>query len=305
LLLVDWRWSACFDSLSGGEMATAAPIREESTYLEHFFNAKDGIRLFFRCWQVPAPKGEVALVHGFAEHCGRYDQLAERLMAAGYSVAAMDYRGHGQSGGRRAHIDRFEEYLGDVENFLDEMVRVGLTRPPLLLGHSQGGLIAARFGELNGTRLQAVILSSPFLGLAVRVPVAKAMMGRVVSRWLPTFSMPSGLDPAWISHDEEKVRAYASDPLVSHHVTARWFTEIAQAQEQALAEAGRLDLPLLVLAAGDDRVVSLETTERFFAAAASSRKQMKIYPNQYHEIFNEVEREQTFGDLINWIDALV
>ncbi|HOX43371.1 MAG TPA: lysophospholipase [Myxococcota bacterium] len=271
---------------------------------EHFFHAEDGLRLFFRSWSVPEPRGLVALLHGYAEHCGRYDHVAARLNEAGWSVAAVDYRGHGQSGGKRAHIEAFEEYLGDLDAFLGEARRAGFEGKPVLLGHSQGGLIAARYAELHPEGLRALALSSPFMDLAMQIPAVKAMAGRVMSRVWPSFSMPSGLDPSWVSHDQAAVARYAADPLVSHNTTARWFTEVTRAQAETLAEAGRLALPLLVQQAGDDRLALVEATRRLFGGAGSQDKRLEVYEGYYHEIFNEVGKDRVFADLTGWLDRL-
>jgi len=281
-------------------MGAAAGVELE----EHFFNAEDGLRLFFRRWSVAEPRGLVVLLHGFAEHCGRYEHVAAALNAAGYSAAALDFRGHGQSGGKRAHIDAFSEYLGDVTALLGEVRHAGFEGPPVLLGHSQGGLIAARYAELYPDRLSALALSSPFLGLAMKVPAVKAAAGRMMSRLWPSFSMPNGLDPAWVSHDPAVVERYAADPLVSHIVTARWFTEVAQAQADTLADAGRLSLPLLVQQAGEDRLTAVDATRAFFAAAGSPQKRLEVYAGYYHEIFNEVDRDRVLGELTGWLAGL-
>lgn len=275
----------------------------KSEYREHFFDAEDGLRLFFRRWFVPEPKGLVAVVHGFAEHAGRYQHLAADLCRAGWSVAAFDCRGHGQSGGRRAHVDRFDAYLEDLHAFLDEVARQGFDARPVLLGHSQGGLIGSRFAELYPERIRGVVLSSPFLGMAVKVPAVKALAGKALSGILPTLSLKSGVDPAWLSHDHEVVAQYAADPLVSNIATARWFTEILSAQQAALEDAARLHLPLLVLQAGDDRLADVNATRTFYEAAGSQDKSYEQYEGYYHEVFNEVGRERPVADVCKWLDA--
>jgi alpha-beta hydrolase superfamily lysophospholipase len=267
---------------------------------EFFFDARDGVRLFFRRFDASAPRGLVAIVHGFAEHSGRYLDLARRLNQANFSAAAFDYRGHGQSGGRRAHIDSFEEYLNDARSFLDQCRRMGFERP-VLLGHSLGGLIAARLAQGEGEGLSALVLSSPFLGLAMKVPAVKRAVGNWVSRWIPTLSMSTGLDPAWLSHDREVVERYASDPLVSKVCSARWFTETTAAQEQAQADAGRLALPLFIQAAGDDRLSDLAATRAFFERCAGADKTLKVYDGLFHEIYNETERDRVVSDLTAWL----
>lgn len=272
-------------------------------YQELFFDAEDGLRLFFRRWFVPGPKGLVAVVHGFAEHSGRYQQLAEDLCQAGWSVAAFDCRGHGQSGGRRAHIDRFDAYLHDLFHFLDEIGQHGFEGRPVLLGHSQGGLIAARFVELHAERVSGLVLSSPFLGLAVKVPAIKAWAGKALSGVMPTLALKSGVDPAWLSHDQEVVARYAADPLVSNIATARWFTEVTAAQQATLEDAGRVRLPLLVLQAGDDRLAAVGATRSFFERAGSQDKFFEQYEGFYHEVFNEVGRERPVTELCDWLDT--
>jgi alpha-beta hydrolase superfamily lysophospholipase len=78
---------------------------------EGFFSARDGVRLFWHTERAAAPAGHVAVVHGYAEHLGRYVEITRALTAAGYTVHLIDCRGHGQSGGKRAHVDAFKEYL--------------------------------------------------------------------------------------------------------------------------------------------------------------------------------------------------
>lgn len=271
-------------------------------YQEHFFNAPDGIRLFFRRWFVNEPKGLVALVHGFAEHSGRYKALANEISRAGWSVAAFDYRGHGQSGGRRAHIDSFTGYLDDLESFLAEIAKQGYDDNPFLLGHSLGGLIAARFCERGANNLKGLVLSSPFLDMAFKVPPVKALGGKLLSGVLPTLSLKTGLDPSVLSHDQEVCERYAADPLVSDVASARWFTEILQAQADAFRNVTEIKLPLLVLQAGEDRLASAEATRHFFEAAQSTDKNFQLYEDYFHEIFNEVGRDKVIADLLAWLE---
>ncbi len=270
-------------------------------YQEHFFNAPDGIRLFFRRWFVDNPKGLLALVHGFAEHSGRYKALADEICKTGWSVAAFDYRGHGQSGGRRAHIDSFKGYLDDLESFLSEIAKAGYGEKPVLLGHSLGGLIAARYCERNADSLSGMVLSSPFFDMAFKVPALKAVAGKLLSGILPTLSLKTGLDPSILSHDQEVCEHYAADPLVSDIASARWFTEVLQAQADSFREVTHIKLPLLVMQAGDDRLASSEATRHFFEAAQSEDKNFLLYEDYFHEIFNEVGRARVVADLIAWL----
>lgn len=273
-------------------------------YKEHFFDSRDGLRLFYRQWSVPKPRGLVALVHGLAEHSGRYQELAKVLNKVGCTVAAVDYRGHGQAGGKRAHIDYFSDYLNDIRAFLEEIRRQGYNEKPVLLGHGQGGLICARFAELEGARLGGLVLSSPFFGMAAKVPVVRVVATTLFSWMLPSLAMPMrhSFDHNFLSHDRNVIERYVSDPLVGAAFTVSWFVGILNAQRIALSEAGRVSGPLLVLQAGEDRLSSLYATRVFFAAARAQNKQIKVYDNYYHDIFNEIGRERVFKDLTTWLE---
>jgi alpha-beta hydrolase superfamily lysophospholipase len=246
-------------------------------YQEYFFDAGDGLRLFFRRWFVPQPKGLVAMLHGFAEHSGRYGHVADFLCEQGWSVATFDCRGHGQSGGRRAHIDHFQDYLDDTRVFLDEIKKAGYPKLPVLLGHSQGGLIAARYVQMLPDSVAGLVLSSPYLELVMKVPAVKAAAGKLVSKIFPTLAMKTGLDPSILSHDRDVVEKYAADPLVSNIATARWFTEVQEAQAISVQQAGGITCPLLMLLAGDDRLVSAPVSKNLFSAAGSADKTLHEY----------------------------
>jgi len=267
---------------------------------EGFFTARDGLRLFSRIWPAERGRGTLLLVHGFAEHSGRYARLAEDLNQAGYCLATFDLRGHGRSEGRRAHVDSFDDYLGDCRAFIEQLGDE-CPRPHWLLGHSMGGLIAARYRQRHGGEFVGLVLSSPFLGFAIKVPAIKALAGRALSSLWPTLAMKTGLDPTVLSHDRQVVEEYRNDPLVSDIATARWFTEVIQAQQEARKQAGSLAGPLLVLQAGDDRLSSLQTTQAFFDAYGGVDKQIQVYDGFLHEVFNENERQRPLEDLLSWL----
>ena len=273
-------------------------------YEEHFFNSQDGLRLFYRQWSVPRSRGLVAVVHGLAEHSGRYQELARALNDGGWAVAAVDYRGHGQAGGKRAHIDHFSDYLNDIRAFLGEIRRQGYNGKPVLLGHGQGGLICARLAEIEGERLGGLVLSSPFFGMAAKLTPVKMVAANLFSRMLPslTLSIKNSFDHNYLSHDRNVVERYVSDPLVGSVATVGWFAGILSAQQVALTEAGWVPGPLLVLQAGDDRLSSLYATRSFFESASTQNKQLKIYDRYYHDVFNEVGRERVIADLTNWLE---
>ena len=155
---------------------------------EGFFSARDGIRLFWHSERVSNPVGHVALVHGYAEHQGRHLEITRALTKAGYTVHLLDCRGHGQSGGKRAHVDRFDEYLSDLEVFLGRAKEQTQGAPLFLLSHSHGALIAARYLLDHPDAVRGVVLSSPYFRRKLFVPPLKIMAGKLIGRLLPSFA---------------------------------------------------------------------------------------------------------------------
>ncbi|MBC7220048.1 lysophospholipase [Candidatus Bipolaricaulota bacterium] len=262
----------------------------------------DGLCLFVRTWPI-ARKGWVGIVHGYGEHSGRYDAFARWLNGQGWAVAACDLRGHGRSPGRRGHIHRFADYLHDVAALHGLLRERAAGRPPFLLGHSLGGLIATRYVQEGAEGLAGLILSAPFLGAELAIPRWKAVFSRLLSRGWPSFSSSSGLVGAMVSHDPEVVAEYERDPFMHNRVTARWFTEVVAAQRAALAAAPELSLPLLILHGGADPIASISATRRFFSAAGSPDKTLKVYGDLLHEVLNELGKERIWEDIASWLES--
>lgn len=233
------------------------------------------------------------VTHGFGEHSGRYAEVVAALTERGLLVATYDLRGHGRSGGERGHVLAFEDYVRDATALLDELradAQFGRIERPALFGHSLGGLISTHLALSAQERFSGLALTSPFFGLALEVPAVKLALGRGMSRWFPRFSQPTGLSGAHVTHDAEIARAYDTDPLGVKRCSARWFTETTRAQEEALARASELRLPVFVMAAGDDRVAALAATRRVFERVASPNKELRVLDGLYHEVLNEVDR---------------
>ncbi|MBI5878278.1 MAG: alpha/beta hydrolase [Chloroflexi bacterium] len=264
-------------------------------------------QLYWRAWRPESPRALVVMMHGFAEHIGRYAHVAEFLTARGYAFYGLDHIGHGQSHGQRGHVHDFGDYLKDLHAFskLAQSKEPGL--PAFLLGHSQGGLMALAYGLTGPSDLRGIIASGAALRLSMPVPAWQLHASRILSRVAPTFSMPSGINSDHLTHDPEVIARYAKggDPLVFHVASARWAMEFFRAQAETLAGAARFTAPLLMLHGGDDRIASIDAAREFFAAAASRDKTMHVYDGFYHEIFNEIGKEQVLADVAAWLDARV
>ncbi len=265
------------------------------------FRGARGWKLAGYFWKGEGGKRTLALVHGYGEHAGRYEEFACWLVENGANVAAFDLRGHGKSPGKRGHIAAFDEYLEDLQSFLTVLRQWFPDTVLFLLGHSLGGLIVARYLERYSGSAVGAVLISPAMEFAVSVPLWKRALAHVASCLHPSFSLPSGIAPEALSHDPEVVEAYRRDPLVHRVATARWFVETLRAQREALREAHRIAVPVLVVYGTADRIISPEAVVRFFEASGSPQKEIFSCGGFYHEPLNEVGREEVWARVLRWI----
>ncbi|KVG62726.1 alpha/beta hydrolase [Burkholderia pseudomultivorans] len=269
----------------------------------------DGLELASYRWPADdgasAPRATVALVHGLAEHAGRYAALAARLNAAGIAVLAVDLRGHGQSPGKRAWVERFDGYLDDADALVAEAARDNT--PLFLMGHSMGGAIAALYAieraPARGRAFAGLVLSSPALAPGRDVPRWMLALSRFISRVWPTFPAIR-IDAALLSRDPAVVAANRADPLVHHGaVPARTGAEILDAM--ARIERGRdtLRVPVLVYHGTEDKLTEPDGSRAFGAGVGSPDRTLTLYEGGFHETMNDLERDRVIDALIAWLHA--
>lgn len=236
------------------------------------------------------------IVPGLAEHLGRYDHVVEALNGAGFAATVLELRGHGESGGKRGHVDRWTQYLDDVK-----AAAATIDGPITLIGHSMGGLVALD-ALINGldNGVEALVLSDPNVAVAVDAPAIKVMGAKLLSRILPGLSLDNELDAALISRDTKVVDAYKADPLVYSTITPRWFTEMLKSQERVIAHATQYSVPLLMLLGEGDAICDWRASEALARNWGGEAKTIR-YPEMYHEIFNELEKDRVISDMLAWL----
>jgi alpha-beta hydrolase superfamily lysophospholipase len=270
--------------------------------IESYFTGAGGVRLFAREWRPDGePRAGVVIVHGYAEHSGRYAHVGDALTAAGYAVSAFDLRGHGLSDGARATVGSFVAYLADLRVFLDRTSASAPGRPLFLLGHSMGGTIVALICCVSPPPVEGVLLSGAGMindapSFVRRTIVA---LGRLAPG-LPTVRLAS----SDVSRDAAVVRAYDEDPLVYR---GRIRAGMASAMFRAIRriEEGMSDvtLPLLIMHGTADALVSPDSSRALYERAPSSDRTLRLYDGLYHEIMNEPERDEVLADVVAWLDA--
>ncbi|MSQ84524.1 MAG: alpha/beta hydrolase [Myxococcales bacterium] len=279
-------------------IATLFPASESG-----HFATSDSLHLQYRLHRPPQPTFGVVVVHGFAEHGNRYGNVLDALVPLGAAVMTFDMRGHGQSGGRRVFVNKFSEYVDDLQQVL-ALAATKLPQPLFVVGHSMGGLVALLAARSAKVTVAGWVVSNPALANRVKVPAWKEVLAKIASSIVPGLAIPSGIPPTDVSQDQDEVREYDGDPLNNKNATARWYTEFVAAQTELMASPELLrGLPLLVQLSDGDRIIDAEVTRGFFAKIGGDAAQLAEYPGLYHEIYNEkaVARHQVLADLGDWL----
>jgi alpha-beta hydrolase superfamily lysophospholipase len=266
-------------------------------------STRDGLQLHLQHWPGTAARS-VLIVHGLGEHIGRYSHVAAQLNSWGWQVFGYDQRGHGRSEGPRGGLRADDDLLHDLAAVIDA-VRAAMPGPLVLLGHSMGGLVAARFvagGAAWARPVDALVLSSPALDPGMSIPQKLLLAG--LGRLAPNLAVGNGLKPEWISHDTQVVRNYVADPLVHDRVTPRLARFIVDGGEAVAERAADWNAPTLLLYAGSDRCVAPAGSAGFAAAAPQAVVAAHEFRPLFHEIFNEPEQAEVFGVLHDWLDTL-
>lgn len=267
----------------------------------------DGLQLHTRHWPATTTaRGQLLIVHGLGEHIERYAHVAAALNAAGWDVYGWDHRGHGKSQGRKGDIPSHDAMLHDTARVIDAVRRPGARF--VLLGHSMGGAVAARFAA-EALQNQPAAWSRPLDGLVLSSPALDAGLSggqklalALAENLAPGLAVSNGLKPDWISRDPGVVTAYANDPLVHDRITARTTRFIVDAGERVIADAPRWQQRTLLMWAGADRCVAPRGSEAFAAAAPANVVATKPWPGLFHEIFNEPEKADVLAVLVAWLN---
>ena len=266
---------------------------------------QDGTRLHVVDYYPASPAARsVVILHGLGEHAGRYRHVAAFFTARGYAVRTYDHRGHGRSDGRRGDVPGDDTLLDDAQAVMaDWLAQPGTpSSAPLLLGHSMGGLFAARFATAARVALSGLVLSSPALALPLNA--AQKLLLATLTALAPGLAVSNGLKLRYLSHDAAVIDAYKADPLVHGKISARLLNAMLAAIAGAQQQAGSLAIPVLLLVSGQDQLVDAQGSRDFHARLNPSQSRLIEYPSLYHELFNEIDASKVFGDLDTWLNSL-
>lgn len=268
--------------------------------------AVDGLSLHARHWSRPDSRGVVVVAHGFGEHGGWYEHVAEAVgRAAGVDFVVPDLRGHGLSEGKRGVVGHYDDLTADLASAFDWAGRERPGLPRFVLGHSNGGQVALRAGldpEL-GPRIAGMIVSNPSIELAVRVPGYKLKLGRFLLRHAPRLTLPAGLRVENLTRDPAMQKRRRNDRLDHSRISAPLFFGMIEGGRMISERASEFTLPLLMILGGSDPIIDPSASRDVFDRFGSADKTLMLYPGMLHEPFNELGREQVLADVSAWLDT--
>jgi len=287
-------------------MTSIEALKEGINHQQGFFDGIRGAKTYHQCWlPKEEPKAVLFVVHGLAEHSGRYLHIVNYFVPLGYAVYTLDHFGHGRSEGTRNFVEQFEDYTGPLKTFFDTVRESQPNIPIFLVGHSMGGLIGARYLMDHQSDFAGAILSGP----AIRIPNHPSefliAIINIVSILLPKFGVRQ-LESDVDCSDPSVTAARAVDPLsYQGKVTARLGAEINRASLYVQEKAQQITLPLLFVQGGADATVDPAGTQLLYDTVGSNDKTFKVYEGYYHEVFNEPEprRNLVFNDIQVWLEA--
>ena len=278
---------------------------------EGYFTGTRGYQVYYQAWLPEGEmRGSVQVVHGFAEHSGRYLNVVNKLVPAGFAVFADDHCGHGKTEGTRLYVKKWEDFYEDERLFratIEEKYPEVAKKPRFLLGHSMGSLISYHYVLNYPEDFKALVLSGFGTENGAEVSGFLKAISKLVSKIAPKLKIDPKLGSDFISRDPEVVKAYENDPLVViGSITTRLGAEMMKAQDKVvdLAPAFPNGLPLLIqCGSADTAMVGHENFDGMFKNVKDYTK--KIYDGLYHEVYNELEadREVVLNDLLSFLQA--
>jgi acylglycerol lipase len=273
-------------------------------HAEGSFKTKTGANIYYQHWQPESnPKAILLIVHGLAEHCGRYMNIVNHFVPLGYAVYGLDHVGHGKSEGTRVYVDKLADYTEPLKTYFDMLRGWHPGKPVFILGHSMGGLIAAVYLLDHQDEFKGAIISAPAVKISDSISPVTLLMGKLLSNITPKAGLLA-LDTGAVSSDPQVVSAYINDPLVyTGKTTARLAAEMLGGMQRVTAEVASLHIPMILVQGSADKLVDPDGARMLYDKASSMDKTLKIYTGFYHEVFNEPGRAQVLKDVEDWLAA--
>jgi acylglycerol lipase len=291
--------------LEGRRPRPAVPVAGGVDHFEDAFPGLNHVRIFEQRWRPSDAnvRAVVVIVHGLKDHSTRYAELAGRLAQRGYAVHAFDLRGHGSSGGRRAYVESFDEYIADLDIFVDQVKSLEPTKPVFILGHDMGATIALEWLLQKKPQIAGLIVSGA--SLHSNSSGFKRFMTRAAGTVLPLLAILS-VDVDHLSQDPAVVNACKADPLVEHgNGPARTARELLSAMDFVDGREAQVQVPILILHGGADVLSTPDVSRELYGRVGTPDKALHVYDGMFHDVWREPARGKVMQDLSDWLDLHV
>lgn len=269
------------------------------------FKATKNAQLYFQVWKTPNPRGTIIVTPGHGEHTESYRRLVNTLENDNWDIYIWDLRGHGRSDGTRGYAESFDIYCEDYKIFLQQVLsQPGIkNNPVILLGHSMGCLVQIKsliqWPELTP---DAMVLSSPLVGIGVRVPPFKKTAAEWLKKLMPTVTLWNEVQNKDLTRDPEVIREFEQDPLRHARISSGVYLGFLESFDFVQARAEMIECRTLLQLPSQDPIISTPEAIRFFENLGSKDKVLKVYQDAKHEIYNDIIRDQVFQDLKDFLN---
>jgi len=275
-------------------------------HVEDYFDGSDRNKLYEQCWMpedLSTARGALIIVHGLAEHGGRYAHVGQFFAEQGFVVGAMDHRSHGKSDGKNSEFKSIDQLVEDLDIFVQRMRERLPDVPMFMYGHSMGGLVTTLYVIKKQPEFNAVILTGPALKISEDISPLLVKVSGLLAKIAPHMTTIQ-LDGSAVSRDPAVVEKYNSDPLnYRGGIPACTAGALNNGIQEANARFGEFTLPLLVMHGEKDRLADPDGSRAIYAHSGSEDKHIKIFDGMFHELVNEPEKQDILNEMLAWVEA--
>lgn len=259
---------------------------------------------FGQYWHPENPKAVVVLVHGMGEHSSRYTtSVVPKLVENDFAVVAFDQFGHGKTSGKRGHCPSFQAVLESITKTIEKAKELYPNSPMFLYGHSMGGNCVINYILRKQSDIKGIVASSPFLKLAFQPPSWKLSLGKMMQKIAPSITLGNELDANDISRVQDEVAKYISDPLIHDKISPNYSLSFIDSGKWAIENASKLKTPMLLVHGTGDKIIDYKGSVEF--ANKSDVAQVKIYEDGYHELHNDLCKDEVLQAITSWLNSQI
>ncbi len=281
-------------------------LDEKVNHQEFRLTNKDGLGIYSQAWFPQSDaKANLIIAHGLGEHSGRYQHMAAYFVEKHCAVFALDHQGHGQSEGKRGHVNLFSDYMDDLEHVRQKTVELSPDKPTFLFGHSMGALIVLLYLMEHQKLVNAAVISAPPIRIKMGPPTFIKELVPKVAKVSPSFTINNGLKAEWVSREQDIVDRYKTDPLNHPHISMSLFSGMYNGGKQVFKDADHITLPLFMLYGSDDKIIDSDMVHNTFEKIASDNKELHVFEEDFHEVHNEADQLDEFETMWQWLEKLL